>query len=520
MADGNCNGASWWTACTTWSSWPHADVLHSKPAHVYYDSTTNPPQQTVFYMSNTGLLHSVDANTGLERWAFLVPEALPQLNAMVTNGAGDQIQAGDGSPAIYTRDVNGNGVIESGDQVIAVFGLRRGGRAMYALDVTSPTSPRLLWRITGESGGQLCTTTCTSQPLYGELGQTWSDPVVGRVAGNTNPVVIFGGGYDPNQDNEPVTQADTMGRAVFVVDLLTGAPLRRFDSSNTKASGSTGGTMPNSVPSAPAVFDVNGDGLLDRIYIGDTAGNVFRFQITDSVPANWEGKVIAKLSNTTPANRKILFAPTVVRYTAGGTRLAAVFVGTGDREHPFKINTSDVIAMIVDGDGGNTLSSSAPVLFDDTGFIKMAWDDLSAMANVGSGATGWARLLPTTVKVSESLSVQNDVIRAPVYGRSSNLGYPELTSTCTPSFIGRLIGYQGLDGRTIILPGNSAAGQFFQTSLTRNYLGASQVLFLPDGRIIVVSSGGTVGLGRERGGGSVGQIGVSRTRVYWFLEPN
>jgi hypothetical protein len=520
MADAQCNGAQWWLPCNSWSTWPHADVLHSKPSQVYYDVGTTPPQQTVFYMTNDGLLRAVNANTGVEQWAFLVEEALPRLSAMLANGAGEQIQAADGSPTVYINDVNGNGVIEAGDQVIVTFGLRRGGRSLYALDVTNINTPRFLWKITGEGGGQLCTGACTSQPTYAEIGQTWSDPVVGRVAGNVNPVAIFGAGYDPNQDNEPVTVADTMGRAVFVVDLLTGVPIRRFDSSNVLVNGSPGGAMPNSVPSFPTVLDINGDGLLDRIYIGDTAANLFRFQITDPAPANWAGKLLARLSNATPANRKILFAPSVVRYTAGGSRLSAIFVGTGDREHPFKISSSDILAMIVDRDNGNTLSVSPPVLYDDVSFIKMPWDDLSAQANVGAGATGWARTLPATVKTTESLNVQNDVIRAPVYGRASALGYPEFTSTCTPSFISRMIGYAGLDGRIITLPGNTAGGQFFQTSLSQNYLGASQVLFLPDGRIIIVSSGGAVGLNREGGGGVIGQIGVPRTRVYWFLEPN
>ena len=521
MTQASCNGAMWFLNCTTWADWPHGDVLHSKPAQVYYDVGSTPPVQFLYYLTNDGLLRAVDANTGVENWAFLVEEAIPKLGDILANGNGEQIQAADGSPAVYVKDLNGNGIIEAGDQVILTFNLRRGGRSMYALDVTNRNSPRFLWKITGEGGGQICTGVCASEPLYAELGQTWSNPVVGRVAGSVNPVAIFGGGYDPNQDNEPVTAADTMGRALFVIDLITGVPIKRFDSSNVLVNGSPAAAMVNSVPSTPAANDINGDGLIDRVYIGDTAGKLFRFQMSDPLPANWQGKLLAELSDTSPPNRKILFPPTIVSYLSGGSRLFGVFVGTGDREHPFKLNSSDMAAMIVDRDVGNLVSASPPVLFNDVSFVKMPWDDLTGQANIAGGATGWARLFPATVKATESPNVQNDLLRLPVYGRTSSLGFPALTSTCTPSFISRVAGYAGLDGRIIILPGNGTQYQLFQGNLSQNFIGAAQVLFLPDGRIVLFHSGGSAGSGTTAGGAGslLGMRGQTRNRVYWYVEP-
>jgi len=515
MAVANCNGANPLGACTQWAPWAHADVLHSKVAQVYYDSTTSPPTQTLFYLTNDGLLHAVDANTGREQWAFLVEEALPQLEQMQLNGNGEQIQAADGSPAVFVRDENGDGVINGSDQVILVFNLRRGGRAMYALDVTAPSAPRFMWKITGESGGQLCTGgSCTAQPLYAELGQTWSAPVLTRANGYANPVAIFGGGYDPNQDNEPVTANDTMGRAVYVVDLITGAPVRRFDSGSVA---NATGSMTNSIASMPSVFDMNGDRKADIIYVGDTGGRLFRFQITANDPSEWSGRLLARLSNASPANRKILFPPTVVPYVTGGERIFAVFVGTGDREHPFKLNSSDVIAMIVDRDTTSTLSSAAPVDYDSASLIKIPWDDLTAQVSVTSSVDGWVRVLPPTVKTTESANVQNDLLRVPVYGRASDLGTPALTSTCTPSFIARLVGYSGLESRVVVLPGSTTPGQIFQGNIAQNYIGAPQVLFLPDGRIVLFSSGGAAGIGAIQ---QIGQQNVARIRSYWYVDPN
>jgi type IV pilus assembly protein PilY1 len=89
------------------------------------------------------------------------------------------------------------------------IGMRRGGRFIYALDVTSPTNPKFLWKM-GSSDSA-------------ELGQTWSQPAVAKIRGNTNPVVIFGGGYDAaSEDPEPPASADSLGRAIYVLAVVSG----------------------------------------------------------------------------------------------------------------------------------------------------------------------------------------------------------------------------------------------------------------------------------------------------------
>ncbi len=507
-----CNGASFWLPCDQWADWPHADVLHSKPAFAYYNTTTNPPQQFLFYLSNTGLLHAVDGNTGRERWAFMVEEALPNLGAMLANGNGEQIQVADGAPAVHLKDVNGNGIVEPGDQVIVTFGLRRGGRTQYAIDVTNLAAPTFLWKITASGGGQRCTSSCSSEPLYAELGQTWSTPVVGRVAGVSNPVVMFGGGYDPNQDNEPVTVADTMGRAFYIVDLVTGAPIRRFDSSSVLVGGAPAGAMTHSVAAEPTALDTNGDGLIDRVYIGDTAANVFRFQLSDLNPANWSGKLIARLSTGSVPNRKILFPFAVVPQSAGGSRFDAIYLGTGDREHPFKQATVDLIAMLIDRDYGTVMSTSPPTLYSDTDFVKLAHDDPTGSAPPGGTSKGWARLLPPTAKVTEAPTVFQNLVLAPVYGSASAMGFPALVSPCIPSFASRIYGYAGLDASITLLPGNSSARAFIDGVWSRNFVPSGQLILLPDGRVGFLFTNPTATFVQ------VAVVGVPQ-RVYWYLEP-
>ena len=86
----------------------------------------------------------------------------------------------DGAPIVWVVDNNNNGKIEpsspENDKVYLFFGERRGGRDIYAFDVTpaslltdpnatSGIEPKFLWRIKGGVAGD-----------FAGLGQTWSYP--------------------------------------------------------------------------------------------------------------------------------------------------------------------------------------------------------------------------------------------------------------------------------------------------------------------------------------------------------
>ena len=116
----------------------------------------------------------------------------------------------DGPVGVYQK-VSAEGRV---DRVIIYITLRRGGRALHALDVTDPTEPKFLWSLSPGKTGMAA------------LGQTWSEPKAARVRGYSNPVLIFGGGYDAAAEDGGATP--TMGNAVFVVDALEGRLLRAF----------------------------------------------------------------------------------------------------------------------------------------------------------------------------------------------------------------------------------------------------------------------------------------------------
>lgn len=324
----------------------HGDVLHSTPAVINYGGTTG---VVVYYGANDGMLHAINGNIsasvdgrppGSELWGFVPEELFPKLKRLRNNAPEVRLSTTDvvetASEALKptSRDyfVDGPiGVYQKvvGDvttQAILYVPMRRGGRFLYAIDVSTPGTPKMLWRRRHTDTG------------FSFLGQTWSQPKVARIKGNTNPVLIFGAGYDAAaEDIEPPAASTTMGNAVVVMDAFTGELLRKFDTTR-------------SVPATVAVVDSDADGKVDRAYAADVGGSVYRidFETTTStgmstVKADWTIETLANLSET-GKRRKFFFAPDVAVLKS----YTAVLIGSGDREKPLDDSTADAFYTVFD----------------------------------------------------------------------------------------------------------------------------------------------------------------------------
>lgn len=335
----------------------HGDVLHSRPAVINYGGTTG---VVVFYGANDGMFRAVNGNQtnpsgstlpvpGSELWSFVMPEFIGGLTRLHDNSPALQLPStppgitptptkkqyfADGSAGVY-QQLNADGTTKTAYLYVTV---RRGGNFMYALDVSNPAKPQLLWKISATGD-------------FSELGQTWSHPKVALVKGYSNPVLIFGAGYDSNEDSEP-PGADTSGRGIYIVDAITGSLVWRatYGASDGCSAGiCTKKNMQWSIPSELALMDVNGDGYIDRLYAADTGGNIWRVDLepngyssSSNGPSTWRVTQLAALgcstgacaSGTTP--RKFFFPPEMV--PTG--QYHAVLIGSGDREHPLYSNGS------------------------------------------------------------------------------------------------------------------------------------------------------------------------------------
>jgi type IV pilus assembly protein PilY1 len=385
----------------------HGDVLHSRPAVINYNRNTPADENDVvaFYGSNDGVFRAVKgglgAGGGSELWGFVPSEFFGKLKRLrdsspAISASNKRPYFADGPIGIYQKDVNGDGklVAADGDKGYLFIGMRRGGRFIYALDVSDPQNPRLLWKKNASDAG------------FAEMGMTWSEPKLARIRAQANPVLIMGAGYDTNQDNDPTTAPDTQGRGVMVLDAFTGnllwqaGPAPAGATHNLIVAG-----MTNSIPSDVTILDRNSDGYTDRIYVGDTGGNVWRGDLQDANPANWTVVKLASIGGAEANNRrKFLYPPDVVYGSDGIGRYDAVLIGSGDREHPFEVSVVNRFYMFKDREIGLSSSRTSPIteldLFDatDNAIQVGSTAAVSAAQTALTGSMGWMLTLATGEK--------------------------------------------------------------------------------------------------------------------------
>ena len=319
----------------------HGDVLHSRPVAIDYGGGTG---VVVFYGANDGFLHAVNGNqssgigsipAGAEIWSFVAPEHYGRFKRLYDNSPSITLPTvNDGTQKPYFFD--GSITAHKDASFTWLYATqRRGGRMIYAFDVTSPTNPALKWRqgcpnLADDNG-------CTDAGIV-DIGQTWSAAKVIKsegyeVAGTPQPMLIVGGGYDGCEDDDLNTCTGTLkGNKVYVLDANNGSILKTFDTDRSVVGDIT--VVPNIIT-----------GLADYAYAVDTGGNIYRITIGAELPANWTLIKIASLGCNTAicsggqANRKFMFAPEVVILSAGSH---AILVGSGDREHPLLLHTSTI----------------------------------------------------------------------------------------------------------------------------------------------------------------------------------
>lgn len=445
--------------------WLMGDVLHSRPLVFNYANYVDDDESycpgnprtggtynssVIFVGGNDGMLHAFRDCDGKELWGFVPPMLLDRLKYLP--GSTHNVYV-DGAPTLYVHDTLNDGIINAsqGDKVILLFGLRRGGGnntldddgvltstpargAYYALDVTDPNNPTMLWEVKG--GGD------SSNPYY-QLAETWSQPRLGILKDGSGVkwvVAFVGGGYDQNedlrwgnrvlypagtthttdttlitndggyQDSSPGAQPyNPLGRGLFAIKVAmmedftltvgaTNYPKQRpsltgsgglfwkftFGSSNTStAAGGTSTGMTYSFPTDLTALDLNGDGLIDRIYAGDAGGRMWRFDDNgdpytfDLDGGNtWSASIIFSSNNgysgafddttgaytvtadSTSANRgrKIFYKPAVTLVNGK----PVLYFGTGDREHPLNFNVVDRIYSLIDRGQNYSTSDALP----------------------------------------------------------------------------------------------------------------------------------------------------------------
>jgi type IV pilus assembly protein PilY1 len=260
-------------------------------------------------------------------------------------------------------------------KTIVVFGERRGGPYYTALDITDTANPTFLWSFTDA-----------------KMSETWSEPAIGKVkiGGVDKYVAFFGAGYDTASNN-------AHGKAFFAIDLATGAKLWEY---YNNSSSDDRQYMNFSIAANPTAIDVDNDGYIDHVYVGDVGGQLWKFDVSASATTSWTGKRLfaASPSQTNPPvageyypAQAIYSAPSIAMDT---NRNLWVFFGTGDRNHPNATATNRFYGI-----KDNTTMTNATVLTES---------NLSDVTS--SNATpsqGWYFRLGTNEKVLAAANVFN-----------------------------------------------------------------------------------------------------------------
>jgi Tfp pilus tip-associated adhesin PilY1 len=276
--------------------------------------------------------------TGSEIFAFIPRTVMPTLNQLAIaaapplNGGGQTFMV-DGPPHLAEGFFDATGGTNPCPATnppascqwhsLVIGGLREGGHGYYALDVTQPDTlqsnfetpndastppiqlpnpsapnylpnclnagsgcgqlpyPTPLWEFTDSV--KVCSSNCQLRPAdedasgagvgKPDLGESWSRPNTGRVricdtgtCGTFHEqwVVIFGGGLDRSLTN-------SQGNWLYMLDMATGKVIYKRQ-------------LNGAAPSEPAAVDTGQDGYIDTIYIGTTAGHLYKVDLTQPAP--------------------------------------------------------------------------------------------------------------------------------------------------------------------------------------------------------------------------------------------
>ncbi len=434
-------------------------------------STLDPARQFKELTSPIGFFN---LGSGKEIFSFIPRQALPKMAQYASTGQQDWSVDGTPVPNDVFIDPVHDGTPLAADRqwrTVVVSGMREGGNEIFALDVTQPdvfdvagyqvpqplTSPSstyqvsatagyvnscssassscgpsdfpaVLWEFTDQIGGARIDEDSSGQPgyLHPDLAQTWSIPSYARIrvcdGANCDPasptnnlvdkyVVIFGGGLEHSDPTIPYFSQG--GNWLYMVDIETGKTLYKRQ-------------LDGSVPSAPAVADLNQDGYTDTVYVGTTTGYMYKVDMS-TVPQLVTGNISYRSCAADPCSASVLTA-SVKRITdvnwspfkifdtiSGGTRRqlyyppSVVFVaqlgkyalgfGTGNRENLWEQSNNDGrFYMLVDTGFTRAMALAGTLPFNQSNYPAITPTSSAATYDfvlnpAGTQKAGWIMTL-------------------------------------------------------------------------------------------------------------------------------
>lgn len=391
-------------------------------------SASGPPSM-VYAGANDGMLHAFHGQTGVEEFAYIPSTARGHMGNLLFPYVDDEV----GQVFEHRYYVDGPITVSdthySGGWHTTLVGTSgAGGRSVFALDVTDPTSfnaGKRRWEINDQHG---------NATVANNIGHVLGRPVIVPVKNTSGTVswkAIFGNGY-----NSQNGQA-----ALFVVDIGTGnvqvipaveaaAPAGGNGLGNIVVIDRWGGSTLNTP------FR---DGYADTVYAGDQKGAIWRFDLRSANPPAQTTPVFIAQDPSDSSIRQPIMGGLTAAFGPGGGVM--IYFGTGSFSF---VNDSDSAnshvqtLYAVNDRGGSTALTRADL------HVQTITADANGVAQVSStpmtaGKSGWRIDLPAGERFVGYPEIANGIAFFPTYD-------PEASVGCVGNGSNRLFGLNALNG--------------------------------------------------------------------------
>ena len=278
---------------------------------------------TMYVGTNDGILHAfsvepypgtgvtLTVNTGTryvageEMWGFIPPLQLDKLHNQITSHQ----MSMDGTPVVKDVFFSKSGTAAATDyHSVLITGMRGGGNAYIALDVTDPVKPKFLWQFTEDDLGKTYGQAEIVQAIYawppgttptiramailpGGVGKAGSGP--GCSSGKTQVLSPVGGttgdyyGTLPDRSNLAATKIahrtevkcwERTGRALYFVDIETGQQIKKIFDNSSKM------VFAAPVVGSPVAYQDTVGSVATEGFVMDAEGLMWRIDLMDPDP--------------------------------------------------------------------------------------------------------------------------------------------------------------------------------------------------------------------------------------------
>jgi type IV pilus assembly protein PilY1 len=321
---------------------------YADPGYTDFKTAQASRPGTIYMGANDGMLHAFSAldegtspvvKGGTERWAYVPSMVIPHMWQLADNNYATQhANFVNGSPIIsdictaYCDGISGTPVWKT----ILVGGLNAGGRGYFALDITNPAAPTLLWEFTTTSG--------QGSTKDDDLGYSYGNPVITAKADGTWVVLVTSGYNNTSPGN---------GKGyLYVLNAGTGAIISKI------GTGAGDSTTPSGLAKISAWSDSSASNRASYVYGGDLLGNVWRFDINGTTAAaigTGDIEKFATLLDPSGGAQPITTAPVLGQIS----KQRIIFVGTGKYLETADLNDTQVQSEYALKDDGSIYTNPA-----------------------------------------------------------------------------------------------------------------------------------------------------------------